>query len=96
MRALLSTLAIMTIISPAFASEMNKDPEGSIEQSTISAHETVSTPAIKPVMKSVDAATIAKMEPAAGVESPSAKMIQNDVNNYSDPEGTVEPSRMVE
>lgn len=96
MRTLLSTLALLAIVAPAYANDMNNNPEGSIEKSTISAHETVAKPAVKTVVQASDASIVSKMEPAAGVESPSAKIIQNDVNNYSDPEGTVEPSRMVE
>lgn len=97
MRTLLSTLALLAIVAPAYANDMNHNPEGSIEKSTVSAHETVAKPIAKPVvMKSQKAAIIAQTEPAAGVESPSAKFIQNDTNNYSDPEGTVNPSRSVE
>jgi hypothetical protein len=98
MRVLLSTLAIMAVIAPAYANDMNRDPEGSIKQSTIISNEPaqpVPTKAMKPAI-SQNASSVAKMEPAAGVVSPATKFNKNDADMYNDPEGTVLPSRTVE
>lgn len=80
MRALLTTLAVMATISPAIAADINADPEGSVVQSTYM---------VQPAETDAD---MAKMEPAAGVETPAitadAQMMQKD----SDPEGSIAPS----
>lgn len=96
MRVLLSTLAVMAVISPAIANDMNSNPEGSINQSSIVANEIVAAPVAKPAMKSVKAADMADMEPAAGIAAPATKFSKMEADMYSDPEGTNEPSRMVE
>ena len=111
MRILLSTLAVMAIsataLTAAHAKEMDRDPEGSIEQSNTLANQQDMT----------SANDVSRMDPAAGVEvrrsdriyshtayrnepiskgDRSAAYQADAAQKYGDVENTVTPSRMTE
>lgn len=107
MRVLLSTLAILALTTPAFANEMNNDPEGSIQKSTSSAvqpsaNEDTSASNLEPaagdetVKETKTTKTVKSAEHPAKKVNHKQKVTKTTTEKHTEVDGTPAPTRATE